>query len=130
MEILCIFRSILIGLINHTRNIYDKDWHLLPVKYLFDNSSLPSKKPSQLREMLDIAADLSKGLVFCRVDLYNTADKVIFGEITMYPGSGFEKFSPESFDYEWGKHLDISKIKVSFKQNLYEKSYQFYKGLN
>jgi hypothetical protein len=36
---------------------------------------------------------------------------VLFGEMTFFPSSGFEKFVPESFDYEMGEWLDITNAK-------------------
>jgi hypothetical protein len=33
---------------------------------------------------------------------------VTFGEITVYPGAGFEKFPTKEWDIEFGKHWIIS----------------------
>lgn len=44
----------------------------------------------------------------CRVS------KIFFGELTFYDGSGYMKFSPDSFDFEMGEKFEInfSKLKV------------------
>jgi hypothetical protein len=50
-----------------------------------------------IHEMSKLAVDL----VYARVDFYLVKDKIYFGEITLTPGSGFEKFSDKVIDNEW-----------------------------
>ena len=61
---------------------------------------LPSK-PVCLGEMVRLARELSKGIPFLRVDFYEVNEKVYFGELTFYPGSGYTEFYPE----EWNKRI-------------------------
>lgn len=42
-------------------------------------------KPKNLNRMLEIAADLSKGFEYMRVDLYEVDNKILFGELTFTP---------------------------------------------
>jgi len=49
----------------------------------------PMPRPAHLDEMLAYAEILGDGLDFLRVDLYD-ADKVYFGEMTLYPDAGGE----------------------------------------
>ena len=50
--------------------------------------------------MFDIAALLSEGLPFARIDLYNSEGQIYFGEITFYPDSGFDpNLLPETDSY-------------------------------
>jgi hypothetical protein len=42
------------------------------------------------------------------VDLYLIKEQIYFGELTFYPGSGYENFMPDSFDIELGSHFDIT----------------------
>ena len=65
--------------------------------------------PQHLEEMLNLSEELSSGFTFMRVDFYETDEGVFFGEITFYPGSGFEKFIPTSFDYEIGSWIELPK---------------------
>ena len=58
--------------------------------------------------MIQIAEKLSEDFPYARVDLYNINGIIYFGEITFYPWSGYVKFHPDSFDFELGKHFDIS----------------------
>jgi hypothetical protein len=55
--------------------------------------------------MKSIAAKLSEGIKFVRVDLYEVDGKVKFGEMTFTPGmaAGFN----EEFLLEMGKKIDL-----------------------
>lgn len=67
-------------------------------------------KPACLSEMLEIARKLSEGLLFTRIDLYIVQDKIIFGEVTFYPESGFGPYVPDETDLALGEKLDISSL--------------------
>ncbi len=54
------------------------------------------------RRMLELAAKLSRDFAYCRVDFYTVGDKVYFGEITHYTGSGLEKFDDYDLDLAIG----------------------------
>lgn len=98
---------------NHKRNIYDTEWNFLPVsiKYQRDTDAR-IEKPAKLDEMLAVAEKLSKGIPHVRVDLYLINDRIYFGEMTFYHGSGVETFSPEAFGLEMGEWIDLSEIGV------------------
>jgi hypothetical protein len=89
-------------------NFYDLDWNLLPWRRKSPDSGLNIPKPAHLGEMLEIAHNLSEGLIFARIDLYDVRGKIIFGEVTIYPGSGFIKYYPDEVDLVLGEKLDIS----------------------
>lgn len=59
----------------------------------------------QIEKMVIIAQHLSKGFPFVRVDLYKVYNRIIFGELTFYPASGYGEFIPDSFDEEAGKYF-------------------------
>ena len=71
------------------------------------NSSIIPSRPQTLSIQLDIARKLSRGIVFCRVDLYETCDHVYFGEMTFYPRGGFGEFKPKEFDKILGRYINI-----------------------
>ena len=50
----------------------------------------------------DLASRLSDGMDMLRVDLYSVGDDVWFGEYTPYPCGGTSRYSPRSFDVEFG----------------------------
>jgi hypothetical protein len=60
-------------------------------------------KPKNLKEMIDLAENLSKPFDFIRVDLYSINNKIYFGELTNYPMGARTPFDPISLDYEYGK---------------------------
>ena len=60
--------------------------------------------------MLEIAAKLSQGMAFVRIDLYNINGHVYFGEITFYPGAGLGTFSPMEWNMKLGDMIQLSNI--------------------
>jgi len=87
---------------NHTRRFYDKDWNPLDFELKFPLGPETSE-PEKFVEMIDIAEALGDGFDFIRVDLYQTESKrVVFGEMTVAPGSGGEQFRPVNYDFKLG----------------------------
>lgn len=80
---------------------FDLDWNVLPFERHYPKSSIPIKKPKNYEKMIELAEKLSKNIPFVRVDFYETGGCVYFGEMTFYPGSGWEEFKP----YEWDRKL-------------------------
>lgn len=81
---------------------FDKNWELkrynVRGKNAPENFTLP--KPTGMDEMFRIAEELSQGIPFVRVDLYQSGDRVYFGEMTFFPDSGFDpNYLPETDAY-------------------------------
>lgn len=57
--------------------------------------------------MIEYAERLATGIPFVRVDFYDTEDSILFGEMTFYPGCGFEEFSPNEWDDTLGSWIDL-----------------------
>lgn len=92
----------------HERNLYTPDWEYIPAQIKYPTNPIHQiDKPKCISEMLDVAAKLSAGLVQARVDLYVIYDKVFFGEITLYHGSGCEKFKPSEFGRQMGSFIQL-----------------------
>ena len=87
----------------HTRNLYDTDWRLLPARLTLDNHA-PDPRPAELDAMIALALKLAAPFEFLRVDLYLCEGRLIVGELTSYPGAGFERFMPSDFALELGAH--------------------------
>jgi hypothetical protein len=89
--------------------IYDADFNKLDV---LRNDELPQEvtlpEPQNFEQMKKIAEELSNDFPHVRVDLYNVAGKIYFGELTFYDGSGYMTFNPDSFDEEMGRAFDCS----------------------
>ena len=97
---------------------FDKDWKLKRInkrgKEAPADFSLP--KPDCLDEMFEIAATLSVGIPFVRVDLYQSNGHVYFGEMTFYPQSGWDpNYLPETDAY-FGRLIDLS-LAYNYKES-------------
>jgi hypothetical protein len=96
----------------HKANFYDMDWQLQDVElnlYPADKSHI-EKCPQNFSQMVELAAKLSKGYPFLRVDLYNLKGVLYFGELTFFPDSGFCKFIPEQWDEHLGEILSLNSV--------------------
>lgn len=92
---------------NQLHNFYDRDFNLLSVTRIYQNSENLLSPPSNWDKMIEIAEKLSSEFNFIRVDLYSLRDRVYFGELTNFPGNGFTSYDPDSFDFELGKKLKL-----------------------
>ena len=86
---------------------FDLDWEFLPLNHGDDNlpTNFTLPKPKHLDEMVQVAKILSKDFKLLRVDLYEANDRVYFGEMTLYPDSGFDTDILPSTDMTFGKRL-------------------------
>lgn len=94
---------------------FDREWNRLPFERKYPASENEIDKPKNFEKMIELAECLSQNIPFTRVDFYNVDGKIYFGEMTFYPGSGFEEFTPEIWDYKLGDLIDLEAVK---KQNL------------
>ncbi len=74
------------------------------------NSEKSIPRPARLNEMLEIAATLSYGIPFLRVDLYVVNDNIYFGELTFFPASGLGTFTPDIWDLRLGQMLELPSL--------------------
>lgn len=81
---------------NHV--VYDTNWNKQDVMIGNTSKDWEYPRPEKFDEMLNIAEELSKDFPHARIDLYSLESKLIFGEITFFPWSGYMTFSPEKFD--------------------------------
>jgi hypothetical protein len=65
------------------------------------------EKPQRFEEMKWIAKRLGQPFPQSRIDLYLDNGRICFGEITFFDASGYERFSPDSFDYELGGRFHL-----------------------
>lgn len=95
---------------NHKRNVYDRLWNKCKLKYTYSNYDKTIDPPKLLTEMILIAEKLSEGIPFVRIDLYQVKNSIIFGEMTFFPGGGFEKFEPDYWDKTFGDFIDLTAL--------------------
>ncbi len=90
---------------------FDRDWNLLRLnkRGLAAPADFSLPKPKAVDEMFRIAGELSKGLPFARVDLYNVNGIIYFGEITLYPQSGFDANLLPDTDRMFGNLIELPK---------------------
>lgn len=95
--------------IAHRANYYDTQWNLLSIGECVCPPDLEHTEvcPQNFDKMIEVATTLSKGHKFVRVDLYNIAGKIYFGELTFSPASGFGLFLTPEQDLHLGEMLNI-----------------------
>lgn len=59
------------------------------------------------RDMIEIAKELSAPFPHVRVDFYYCNNKIYFGELTFFDGSGFYSFSPDEWDEKIGNYFEL-----------------------
>ena len=91
----------------HVRRYYDCDWQPQDFTLRYPMARREAPRPERLDRMLDIAQMLSAGFNFVRVDLYESAEQVYFGELTFHPESGTAPFSDYQKDLMLGKLLEL-----------------------
>lgn len=89
--------------VDHRCDLYLRPWQRLDVKYGFENIEGGVPEPKHLDEMIAAAETLGRGIDFVRVDLYDTDEKFFFGEFTITPGNGMDRFEPLEYDEYFGK---------------------------
>lgn len=90
---------------------FDMNWNKMPFERHYPSSKQKIKKPKKFELMVELAEKLSNDIPFVRVDFYELNDIVYFGELTFYPGSGWEEFNPEEWDLKLGNMLELPKEK-------------------
>lgn len=95
----CEFVQVDIGRFSsHKRDLYDRDFNKLDLKFIYPNSPITLNKPDNYGKMLSIVEKLASFFPFVRVDLYITDDGIKFGELTFVPEGGLGSFEPNAFE--------------------------------
>ena len=102
--------------INHKRNVYDLDWNKIDISLNFPNAiNLNIEKPKCLNKMIELSRVLSKNIPFIRTDFYIINEKVYFGELTFFPGSGLQKIEPKEWNKKLGEMIDLNLVNKNEK---------------
>lgn len=86
-------------------NFYDMDFNPVDINHGFRRMSPEFNKPQRFDEMKNLAAKLSSGIPFVRIDFFYLDDKIYFGEFTFYDHAGLRPFSDIKMDVDLGKLL-------------------------
>lgn len=101
----------------HRRNMYTPEWQPMDMEIRVPrNREREVDKPENLKEMLEFAKVLSKDFPFVRVDFYSVNNRLYFGELTLYPGNGYGKITPDEWNHtlgEWIRLPDNKKQKAN-----------------
>lgn len=88
-------------------NFYDENWKPMPFERHYPRNPVEIARPVQYDRMVELAEQLAENMKFVRVDFYEIHGRIYFGELTFYPGSGMEEFTPEKYDYLLGSWIQL-----------------------
>lgn len=86
---------------------FDTEWNKMPFERHYPIDQKPIGKPYSYNEMIELSEILSRDIPFVRIDFYEINKKPYFGEMTFYPGSGLEEFTPRNWDDVFGEWLHL-----------------------
>ncbi|MCP4606850.1 MAG: glycosyltransferase [Proteobacteria bacterium] len=89
------------------RALYDEKLNKIDAKLHYSKCEKDIEFPENIFDMMRFAESLAKGFNIIRVDLFNVKGKMTFGELTNYPGNGFEHFLPAKYDRIYGDMIDL-----------------------
>ena len=82
-------------------NFFDMNFNPVDISHGFRRLAPEPAKPHNFELMKQLAAQLSSGIPFVRIDFFEVNDKVYFGEYTFYDWGGLKPF----VDYQQDMHL-------------------------
>lgn len=88
-------------------DFFDMDFNHLDIVNIHPNSDKVIAKPNKFEEMKAIAAKLSQGIPFVRIDLYEINGKIYFGEYTFFHGGGFRLCEPPEWERKLGDWIEL-----------------------
>lgn len=88
-------------------DFYDMDFNHLDIENIHPNSDKPIAKPEKFEEMKELAAKLTQGFKFVRLDLYEINGEIYFGEYTFFHAGGFWPFYPEKYEKIFGDLINL-----------------------
>jgi len=88
---------------NHQRALFRRSGERLDAGLHYPRYNDGITLPDCLPAMLKMADALSAPEPFARVDLYDVG-RPVFGEITLHPGAGLERFTPPEWDLTFGRY--------------------------
>ena len=91
-------------------NFYDMAFKPAMINHGWPRRSPEFEKPAAFEEMKELAAKLSEGIPFVRIDFFYVEGKVYFGEYTFFDWAGLQPFDKKEQDLELGKLIDLSNL--------------------
>lgn len=88
-------------------NFYDMDFNPVNIDHGFRRRDPEFEKPVAFELMKELAAKLSEGIPFVRIDFFYVNGKVYFGEFTFFDWAGLQPFNPYEQDLKLGKLIEL-----------------------
>ena len=88
----------------HRWYLLDLEWRPLSNVPVEERARIDAVRPQSLSAMIAAVARIGRDLDCARVDLYEIEGHPNCGEITFYPGSGYDRFDPVELDALLGAH--------------------------
>lgn len=93
----------------HTQTFYTEKWEKLDISQPgMEPAEGIRPRPDKMDEMIAMSEKIAKDMYHVRVDWYIIQDKIYFGEITFYDGSGLEAFSTAENDLYLGNLIELN----------------------
>jgi len=89
--------------VKHKTRSFDRNYVPHEFRYQFEQYEGDCQRPRNFEGMVQLAEALAQDFDFMRVDLYNIDGRILFGELTPYPGGVSTRFLPESLDFALGE---------------------------
>lgn len=93
-------------------DFFDENYCRLNVRQGHPNAKKPPHPPVNFEKMKELAEKLSAGIPHVRVDFYEVAGKIYFGEMTFYHFNGVVPFEPPEWDTTFGQWLRLPSQKT------------------
>ncbi len=91
---------------NYSREWKRQNWY---ARYKPTGKDFPLTK--EITEMIRLSEIITQGIPQVRADWYVHEGHIYFGELTFYTWAGWPLFTPEEWDYEYGKNFILPKEK-------------------
>ena len=96
---------------NPTEAFFDMEQNYLDLEMEDPRPKIPPRLPDCFDEMKRLAAELSDGVPFLRVDFFCVKGRLYVGELTFFHESGFGEIKPKEWDEKLGNMLDLSRVR-------------------
>lgn len=92
---------------NICENFYDMEFNPLDIDHGFPRHQPEWDKPEDFEEMRELAAKISNGIPFVRVDFFYVEGKIYFGECTFFDWGGLRPFKSENWEKKLGDWIKL-----------------------
>ena len=92
---------------SHRETIYTiDDWKPTGLHFTYDLLDRDFQFTENIKTMIGLCEKLAKPFPYVRVDFYETCNRILFGELTFYPGNG-ELSMPDEWNNRLGNMLEL-----------------------